>query len=137
MAELKQTYSNIGNQIKEYNNHNRSGEYAKNINVAEFRHLEHTQKQVHDHEREMKELDHKQALEMLDRKAGSFGQYFGIEDSASKNITLIIIIIFLFIVFALIFTFYKESPHSQFVEIVWNSAVPVLTLALGYIFGKQ
>ncbi|MCM1140955.1 MAG: hypothetical protein NC453_20485 [Muribaculum sp.] len=115
-----------------------NGGYATRVTAnAEFQHKEKTQKQDHDHEKEMAELEHKHALEMLDKKAGTVGRYFGIEDNGSKNITLIVLIVFLIIVFFLIMMFYKETPHSAFVELVWNTAVPVLTLALGYIFGKE
>ena len=115
-----------------------SGGYVQRVNVvAEYKHKENTQKQDHEHAKDMAELKHRHETDILDRKAGAVGRYFGIEENGSKNITFVIIIVFMIVVFSLIMMFYKQSPHSQFVEIVWNTAIPVLTLALGYIFGKE
>lgn len=121
------------------NNSGDVGQFADNPNaqLAEFNHLEQTQKQEQEHKRDMLQLKHQHTLEMLDRWGGDFGHYFGQGENSSKHIAFLIILVFLFASFALILIFYKESPHSPFVELVWNTSIPVLTLALGYIFGKK
>ena len=115
-----------------------AGGYSTHINQSIlFTHKEKTQKQDHEHDRDMTEIKHRHEIELIDRKAGSVGRYFGVEDNASKNITLFIIMILLVVVFILIVTFYNVSPHSEFVDKVWDTTVPLITLALGYIFGKE
>ena len=133
------TYANPEEENHGINSSGQIGQFADNPNsqLAEFNHREHTQKQDHEHKREMLQLKHQHMLEMLDRWGGDFGHCFGQGENSSKHIALVIIIVFLFVSFSLILIFYKESPHSPFVELVRNTAIPVLTLALGYIFGKK
>lgn len=105
--------------------------------VPEYRHQEVTQKQDHEHKREMADLKHRHELEKLDKNGGDLGKCFGLGENQSKGITFVLMISLMIIMLLLILTFYNQSPHSQFVELVWNSFIPVLTLALGYIFGKE
>ena len=64
--------------------------------------------------------------------AGFLGKFFGMGDHCSKNVAGLIVIVL--IVFSCIIFFTEEEKSN-----VWNfikSFSPVITLALGYLFGK-
>lgn len=70
-------------------------------------------------------------LEEKKLEAGWFGKVFGTGSNASNNIAGIILLGFLFTI--LISWFIDPLNSKNLIEMV----IPVITLTLGYLFGKQ
>lgn len=74
-----------------------------------------------------------------DKEKGLLGRFFGIKEHASNNIAGIFILILLIIGTAYTVTmicFDFEMTHQQVLDF-WEIIVPLMTLALGYIFGNR
>ena len=69
------------------------------------------------------------------RKAGKLGEFFGADtENASIHVALVIcIVLILLCVMDLIHSFWVEGTLTSE---VWEMIFPVITLSLGYIFGK-
>lgn len=65
-------------------------------------------------------------------EAGVFGKLFGTGSNASSNIAGLVVIGLLFVIFWVI-----GSMDSTDIETVLKIISPVLTLTLGYLFGKH
>lgn len=92
-------------------------------------HRERIEKERHDHEKEMR-----------DKELGMLGRLFGHSDNSSKNITFVILLILVLVSSALIVLVYCRPPRdceAHHIELIWNSLIPVITLALGYLFGAH
>lgn len=76
-----------------------------------------------------KVLDH--ALEQRKLDAGAFGRFFGLGEQTSKSITAVVV--FSLILIGAIATFFK--PWNEAAE-YWKITFPVVTLGLGYLFGR-
>lgn len=77
---------------------------------------------------ELKEKnDHNEKMAGI--KAGKIGKCIGYQDGASQNVAFIICISLLLcaVLLSLCKAYYD----------IWSIVIPVLTLALGYLFGKQ
>ncbi len=82
-----------------------------------------------------KEID----KDILKEERGFLGRFFGGKDSSSNNIAGFFICILLFIVScytAGMAIYCPNNTHSQILDI-WNVVTPLITLALGYIFGNK
>lgn len=64
--------------------------------------------------------------------------FFGTEKNASKNITFTLLLIIVIVFCILIFWVNESNEKSQtFVINLFEKIVPLITLAFGYLFGKQ
>lgn len=77
------------------------------------------------------------AHEELKIRLGVLGQFFGHEENSSKNITFVLLVILLIIALVMTFYFSKCIIISKFVSGLWDNMFPIITLSLGYIFGKK
>ena len=69
------------------------------------------QREDHQFQLEMQKQQHNHENELKNKEIGWLGKFFGAEDNAARNMAMI--------------------PN------VWSKVSPVITLALGYIFGKN
>ena len=82
---------------------------------------------------EEKKEEGKQQREKRQDNIGKLGTWFGSSKNAPINISGILTLSL--ISFAILFTvFSKEFENAK---IIWVIVTPIITLALGYIFGKQ
>lgn len=81
-------------------------------------------------------IDGKNAVDKNKLKAGKFGELLGTNiKNESIHIALIICVILLFFCLAdLILSFLTQRTINME---LWNLVIPVITLSLGYIFGKS
>lgn len=81
-------------------------------------------------------IDGKNAVDKNKLKAGKFGELLGTNiKNESIHIALIICVILLFFCLAdLILSFWTQRTINMD---LWNLVIPVITLSLGYIFGKS
>ncbi len=68
-------------------------------------------------------------LEMAKLNAGWIGRFLGYQEGASQNFAFIISI--LLVIFALVISLVRMDCK------IWEIILPVITLALGYLFGKR
>lgn len=75
--------------------------------------------------------------EQLKIKIGQIGELLGCEDNASRNITALICAILLIILLVLSIIVYLCEKNFNPVMTLWEKTIPIITLALGYLFGKN
>lgn len=75
--------------------------------------------------------------EQLKIKIGRIGELLGCEDNASRNITAFICGVLLFTLLALSIIVYLCEKNFDPVMLLWEKVIPILTLAFGYLFGKN
>ncbi len=130
-------------------------EGANNYSSANIRKIElqnaHEQvqlKEEHEHEARMAELrysnertikdgEHQHEETMYNQSLGKFGRLFGSKENSSRNITGTICLSFIAgaTLVSLIVYFFKED--LTFVKYMWSVTSPIITLSLGYLFGKK
>ena len=76
-------------------------------------------------------------LNIINKKLGLIGQIIGNSENASKNITCIICILLLGGATIISLVIYWGKDDVSFVQAIWNNIMPVITLSLGYLFGKK
>ncbi len=84
------------------------------------------QKAQHDHEISMRNMD-----------LGKVGWIFGSSDNSSKNIAVVICFILLLAIIGMSCWVYWMDKDKSFIASLWQLVLPVITLSLGYIFGKK
>ena len=102
--------------------------------------MEHQQtmaKEDHDFQLKLQMAQHDQEAKMKNKELGWIGVLFGTAENASKNIAALISLILIIrsIVFSCVI--YRSGADNSFIETIWQRALPVVTLSLGYIFGKK
>ena len=102
--------------------------------------LEHQKamaKEDHEYNLNLQRSQHKHEVEMKNKDLGWIGFIFGTAENASKNIAALICLILVIgsIVFSCII--YDCGKDNGFIETIWQISMPVVTLSLGYIFGKR
>ena len=94
-------------------------------------------KEDHEFQLNLQKAQHEQEAKMKNKDLGWIGFLFGTAENASKNIAALICLILIIgsIVFSCII--YKCGSDNSFIETIWQIVLPVVTLSLGYIFGKK
>lgn len=94
-------------------------------------------KEDHDFQLNLQQSQHKHEIDMRNKDLGWIGFIFGTAENASKNIAALICLILIIgsIVFSCII--YNCRNNNAFIETIWQISMPVVTLSLGYIFGKK
>lgn len=88
------------------------------------------------HQERMADIQNKAANELQEKQMGWFGRLFGVEQSASKNISFVLVI--LLMIFVSYFVHYfTDHSNSEMSKYMLEMFFPVFTLALGYLFGKK
>lgn len=91
----------------------------------------------HEYEVECKKLDQKYELDVIDKNLGLIGRTFGNVEHASKNITAIICLCLILGVAAISIIVYLDQQDIDFIRSMWLNISPIITLSLGYLFGKK
>ena len=94
-------------------------------------------KEDHEFQLSLQQTQHRHEVEMKNKDLGWIGFVFGTAENASKNIAALICLILIIgsIVFSCII--YNCGKENSFIETIWQISMPVVTLSLGYIFGKK
>ena len=100
-------------------------------------HEKELQKEQHEFALECKKLDQMHEQETIDKNLGWIGQTFGSAENASKNITATICILMLIGVVIVSVVVYCNERDISRVEGLWDMILPIITLSLGYLFGKK
>lgn len=94
-------------------------------------------KEDHEFQLKLQEAQHKQEIRIKNKDLGWIGFIFGTTENASKNIAALIC--FILIIGSIVFSciIYNCGTDNKFIETIWQISMPVVTLSLGYIFGKK
>lgn len=112
-----------------------SAEIALNRDLQKHEQTKLKEQHSYDLSKQEKENSHLQTLEKT--KLGFVGCLFGAGENASKNITATICIILLIGGASVSFYAYACKGDAELAGSVWNVISPIITLSLGYIFGKN
>lgn len=91
----------------------------------------------HEFQIKMQAQQHDQEKAMKNKDLGWIGFLFGTAENASKNIAALICLILIIGAMAFTYVIYNCGPDNSFIETIWDIVLPVVTLSLGYIFGKK
>ena len=100
-------------------------------------HEQVTQKEEHEYQLKCKERDQKHEKELLNTNLGVIGRLLGSAEHASKNITASICILLILGVSVISCWVYYKKQDIAFIKSMWTSISPIITLSLGYLFGKK
>lgn len=107
------------------------------LNRDQHKHEQSQQKEKHNYSLAKQERynDHIQKQQKI--RLGFIGKIFGSGENASKNITATICV--LLIIGGSIVSVYAYACKNdkELAGSIWNVIVPILTLSLGYLFGKK
>lgn len=74
---------------------------------------------------------------MKDKELGRIGLFFGTAENSSKNISALICFLLLSAIIVMSGIVYYLDKDKDFIGNLWQMILPVITLSLGYIFGKR
>ncbi|WP_394901959.1 hypothetical protein [Bacteroides xylanisolvens] len=103
----------------------------------EKEHEQTQQKEQHEHERHLERLAKDHETIIKDKELGIIGQIFGGVENSSKNITAFICIALLLGATIVSLVIYFGKDDITLVKSIWGAIIPVITLSLGYLFGKE
>lgn len=107
------------------------------LNKEQFKHEQNQLKEQHSYDLSKQEKDNAHAQEIEKVKLGRVGRFFGSGENASKNITATICIL-LIIGGAIVSLYaYAWKNDKELAGSIWGVIAPIITLSLGYIFGKK
>lgn len=112
-----------------------SAEIALNRDLQKHEQTKLKEQHNYDLSKQEQENNHVQKLERT--KLGLVGQLFGAGENASKNITATVCILLLIGGASVSLYAYAVKGDSKLASSIWNVISPIITLALGYIFGKN
>ena len=94
-------------------------------------------KEQHNYDLSKQEKDNAHAQEQEKIRIGRIGRLFGTGENASKNITATICILLIIGGAAVSLYAYACKGDKELVESIWDTIAPIITLSLGYLFGKK
>lgn len=107
------------------------------LNREQNKHEQTKLKEQHSYDLSKQEKDNAHIQEIEKTKLGRIGRLFGTGDNASKNITATICIL-LIIGGAIVSLYaYAAKDDKELAGRIWGVIAPIITLSLGYIFGKK
>lgn len=115
----------------------KTGDEVIALNKMTQSHERAIKKENHGHEEEMQRIANEHAVQEQSKELGWLGSIFGGEKHASKNITALINICMLVGATIVSLCVYFNDQDKGFVKAMWAGILPIVTLSLGYLFGKK
>lgn len=94
-------------------------------------------KEQHLHEEKMADKKYQYETNIQKQSLGWFGRLFGSQENSSRNITGIICLSFVAGATLVSLIVYFCSSDIKFIKGMWEVICPIITLSLGYLFGKK
>lgn len=94
-------------------------------------------REQHNYDLSKQEKDNAHAQEQERIRIGRIGRLFGTGENASKNITATICILLIVGGAAVSLYAYAWKDDKELVANIWGAIAPIITLSLGYLFGKK
>lgn len=95
------------------------------------------QKEQHEFALTCRKIDVQHELDTIDKNLGWLGRFFGSAENASKNIAAIVCIALLVGVTIVSIVVYWNERSIFSASSLWDEVLPIITLSLGYLFGKK
>ena len=130
---MENTYNTGGGT--EYSHTPSKHELKNALEQAKLHHDEEMAKIANEAEIKKKEIDAE--TKRRSKQLGWLGHIFGSPEGASKYITAMICIIMLIAMIWLSICSYNCVDGIAQIKDVWSIGTPILTLSLGYLFGKN
>lgn len=100
-------------------------------------HIKAMAQEDHDFQLKQQKFQHLHEARMKNKDLGLIGYLFGSAENASKNIAALICLILILGASLFTWNIYQSGSDNSFIETIWQIVLPVVTLSLGYIFGKK
>lgn len=107
------------------------------MGTKQMQHEQITQKENHDFLLQCKDKDQNHEKELLSKNLGTIGRFFGSTEHASKNITATICLSLIIGISIISCWVYYTKEDITFIKNMWTNISPIITLSLGYLFGKK
>ena len=121
----------------EVNNSYSNGDTMYNQTTGDVKQQLQSLKEEHSYQKEIKAMEIKHSEVVLEKELGKIGKLFGGNHHAARNITITIVFILLLVVGFLSSIAYFYNYDKEFALSIIKDVIPVVTLALGYMFGKK
>lgn len=82
-----------------------------------------------------RQFEHENSIK--DKDLGWLGKFWGAGDNSSRNIAAIVCFLLILGASVASITIYCSTQDSSLIAKIWGYVTPIITLALGYIFGKK
>ena len=117
----------------------RSGSYVEGLSTTpkQMEHQKAMTRENHDYQLKMQKAQHDHEVSMRNMDLGKIGWIFGSSENSSKNIAAVICFTLLLAIIGMSWWVYYVDKDKSFIASLWQLVLPVITLSLGYIFGKK
>ena len=117
----------------------RSGSYVEGLSTTpkQMEHQKAMTRENHDYQLKMQKAQHDHEVSMRNMDLGKIGWIFGSSENSSKNIAASICFTLLLAIIGMSWWVYHIDKDKSFIASLWQSVLPVITLSLGYLFGKK
>lgn len=105
--------------------------------LKQMEHQKAMAQENHDYQLKMQKAQHDHEISMRNMDLGKVGCIFGASDNSSRNIAAVICFVLLVAIIGMSCVAYYMYEDKYFVTTLWQLVLPVITLSLGYIFGKK
>ena len=108
---------------------------GQNVEISKLSHKKEMVIAQHSHEEQMQQMKDKK--DIIIYELGWVGRFFGGEKNSSKNITAALNILLIIGASSISLIIYFDKGDSDFIKAIWASITPIVSLSLGYLFGKK
>lgn len=123
--------------MEQNSSYNPNASYKITLNRDLQKHEQTKLKEQHGFELSRLDKDNAHTQELEKNKLDLVGKLFGTGDNSSKNITATICILLIIGGSAISLYAYVEKNDKDLATSIWGVIAPIITLSLGYIFGKK
>ena len=111
---------------------------SEQLQIATQQHEREKQKEDHEFQLQLQKQQHDHENDLKEKDLGWLGKIFGGEKLSSKNITAFVCGILLIGVITFSIIIYRDDKiNTSFISQLWDYVLPIITLSLGYLFGKN
>lgn len=107
------------------------------INKENHAHEQLFDKQDKDFQLKMQERQFEHENSIKDKDLGWLGKFWGSGENSSRNIAAMVLFLLIFGSSVVSVVIYCSTQDSSLIVKIWGYVTPVISLALGYIFGKK
>jgi len=119
------------------NSYETTGANSYVAGTKQMQHEQITQREEHEFQLKCKDKDQQHEKDLLNTNLGTIGRLFGSAEHASKNITASICLLLILGISVISCWVYCTKQDMAFIKSMWTNISPIITLSLGYLFGKK
>lgn len=111
--------------------------YAKINLPPKLLHEQIIKKEEHEFVLEKVEKENIRLKEILNKRLGYVGKFFGEDTNSARNITAVIVLSLIVGGTIISGVIYIVDQDKDLILKIWSGIFPIITLSLGYLFGKS